>query len=264
VKDDLSRLGYAVVPSILDAAEIAQLRKICCSQLTANGSQEMPASEFVSIPELAAVPVKDGVVAALKSVLGEDYRVYPNFIVRKDVYVPWHVDDAFTGPGGEYVWRPEFAHVQAAVYLQDNDERTGGGIDVIPGSHLMSFDTFGQTKPDFDTGAAVLEAAGRRTMVRAKAGDLVLWHARLLHISTPVIEASTEDKLGLFFSCGRHDPYENSRFVTHLLGKRIRLNGDRGVVNPRFAEIAEMRYPDSYPEWLVDRMRAQGTAIATL
>lgn len=261
--DDFRRTGYAVVPGILDSTEILKLRKICAQRLTDDGAQEMCSSEFLTVPELARVPVNDLVVTALKELLGSDYRTYPNFIVRKSVYVPWHVDDAFTGPGGEYVWDPAFAHVQAAVYLQDNRAGAGGGIDVLPGSHLVSFDAYGRMPPDFVTATSVLESHGLASTVQANAGDLVLWHARLLHASTPVTAPSGQEKFGIFFSCGRNDPYASNRYLTHLLTKRIRVKDGIARYNPRFAEIADLRYPDSYPTWFVESHKKHGTAMAT-
>ncbi len=168
------------------------------------------------------------------------------------------------GRAAEYVWDTSFAHVQAAVYLQDNRQGSGGGIDAVPGSHLTSFDAFGHAAPDFATATAVLKDNDLATTVLADAGDLVLWHARLLHASTPVTESSGQEKFGIFFSCGRNDAYVNSRYLTHLLAKRVRISGGVAQPNARFAEIADLRFPASFPDWFVQAHEAQGTAVATL
>jgi hypothetical protein len=253
--------GYAIVRQVLAADEVAELRALCSRELAGSGT-EMLASQFLTLPELAAIPFRDEVVSALRELLGADYRLYPNFTARKDVYVPWHVDDAFAGPDREYVWEPGFAHAQAAIYLQDNEG--SGGIDVIPGTHLISFDGYGKVPADFEIAARTIGASAYPRTVPTRAGDLLLWHPRLMHSSTGGPRPRTEDKFGIFFGCGRNHPYDNSRFLSQLVFNRVRMIDGVARTLPRLAEIVNLRWPDSFPEWMVKKAKDAGIEIATL
>ncbi|MEV0398194.1 phytanoyl-CoA dioxygenase family protein [Polymorphospora rubra] len=108
--------------------------------------------------------------------------------------MPLHVDDTFVGPGRESAWAPGFVHVQAGLYLQDNDPATGGAIDVIRGSHLMSFDEYGRVPAEFDVANWTLGTSSLRETLDIRAGDVVLWHGRLMHASTRVHQPSGREK----------------------------------------------------------------------
>lgn len=290
--DRFAENGYAVVPGVFDVTATAALREVCAARLRAEGSRELTPTAFLASEQLAAVPFHDAVVGALKRILGADYLIYPNLTVRRGVYVGWHVDDAFIGPRRQYVWAPGFQHVQGAIYLQDNEDETGGGIDVIPGSHLLSCDGRGTVEYDLGEAAALLLAEHAPQRIRSRAGDLVLWHARLWHRSTPATDPAADpaadrtdpaavpadaadsadradpadqpEKYGVFFSASRNDPYAANRFLAHLLGKRVRLVDGAAVVNPRHAALVDMRFPADYPVWLRDRMASLGVSAATL
>ena len=261
LQDSFATAGYVVVPQVLSAEEVADLRALCSRELSGGGT-EMLASQFLEFPELAAIPFRDEVVSAVRQLLGADYRLYPNFTARKDVYVPWHVDDAFAGPDREYVWEPDFAHAQAAIYLQDNDGT--GGIDVIPGTHLISFDGYGKVPADFEIAARTIGASSYPRTVPTRAGDLLLWHPRLMHASTGGPRPRDRDKFGVFFGCGRNHPYDNSRFLAQLVSNRIRMIDGVPRVLPRLAEIVDLRWPGSFPEWMVKKAQDIGIEIATL
>lgn len=249
--------GYVVLRSVLDTGEVERVRALCTERLTGDDGAELLSSQFLAIPELATIPLRERVVAAAREVLGKDVSLYPNLTARKNVYVPWHVDDTFVGPGREYAWEPDFVHVQAGLYLQANTAGIGGGVDVIRGSHLISFDGYGRVPPEFEVATWTLGRSSLRETVDTRAGDLLLWHGRLMHSSTPVTRAPGREKLGVFFSYGRHHLRDNSRFLCNLVANRVRtMNGHTGVI-PRLAEIPRLRYPDSFPDAFV---RAAETA----
>lgn len=259
--------GFAVIPGLLSGQEVAELRETCVRFLTDTGMQELLPAEFLSTPGLASVPFRAQVADLLKDVLGPSPCVYPNLTVRKNLYVSWHVDEAFIGPGRQYVWLPTFRHVQAAVYLQDNDDDLGGGLDVVPGTHRMSFDGYGLTEPDYEVILRHVLTAHDTHRIKSRAGDLVLWDARLLHASTPsnasAAEESGRPKFGVFFSAGSGDPYAANRYLSHLVSKRIQLNDGVPVFHPRHAAVLDVRFPADYPEWLQRRMKEIGLSVAS-
>ncbi len=259
-----ARDGYVVLPGVLTEAEVDTLRGICGARLTAKGTEEMLPAEFLSVPELAGLPFRDDVIGVLKDLLGDDVAVYPNVTVRKDLYVGWHIDEAFIGAGREYVWSPAFRHVQGAFYLQENTDESGGGLDVVPGSHLTSLDGYGRVQPDLESATAITRSTHGTVTIRSRPGDLVLWHARLIHASTgagrPV---SGPAKFGVFFSATASDPYAQNRYLTHLLSKRVLVVDGEPVEQPRHAAVLDIRWPASYPDWLRDQIAKAGVTAAT-
>ncbi|MGN6558625.1 MAG: hypothetical protein ACTHLH_11535 [Solirubrobacterales bacterium] len=254
--------GFAVVSGVLDADAVARLRKISESEL-GGAEKELPASRFVQIPELVEIPLGDTVVEVLRQIYGGPYVLYPNFTVREDVYVGWHVDTAFAG-AHQHVWSDSFMHVQCAVYLQDNSAEEGGGLDVRPRSHRSLLPGLG--------GDHALDRAARRLlgprlrgeqMLMARAGDLVMWHARTEHRSTRPRAATGRTKYGIFFSTARWDPYVSHRYLCHLVGQSVQHDGDGARRFPRYEEIVDLRFPDSFPEDFVERIDALGVQMAT-
>jgi Phytanoyl-CoA dioxygenase (PhyH) len=255
--------GYLILRGVLNSDEVEVVRELCAAHLSDAGT-EMRGSDFLKVSELARIPIHPRVLPVIRELFGERFRLYPTYTARKNVYIPWHVDDAFAGTGREYVWAPEFLHVQGGLYLQDNNPSTGGGIDVIRGSHLMSFDGYGTTRPQFEVAGWTLANSSLRESVDTRAGDVILWNARLMHASTPVQREPDREKFGVFFSYGRDDLCDNSRFLCQLVANRVRtMNGISGLI-PRLAEIADIRYPASFPEWFVKEAEAAGVSLVTL
>jgi ectoine hydroxylase-related dioxygenase (phytanoyl-CoA dioxygenase family) len=218
VAAQFAQRGYAILRGVLNADEVARARALCAEYLTGTGSQEMMTGDFLADRFLAGIALREQVVRAAAELLGDRLVLYPNCTARKNVYVPWHVDATFVGPTAAYVWEPGFAHAQCGLYLQDNDPVVGGGIDVVRASHLMSFDGYGTTEPQFEIPARTLGESDLRERVDTRAGDVVVWNARLMHTSTPVLSDPGREKFGIFFSYAREHLRDNHRFLSQLAG----------------------------------------------
>jgi len=208
--------------------------------------------------ELWEILLREEVTGFLSDLFGKRFTYYPNLTVRRDVFVPWHIDDAFVGPGRSAVWEPDFLHLQGAIYLQPNAPGEGGAIDVVPGSHMKPVDGGGHALPDYS------DASSTSVTIEANAGDLILWHARTVHRSTPREGDSTGSKYGIFFSAGRRDLFYNNLFLTHLASKRILRGSGRTVQFKRHIATAELKYPDHFPAALRDGLEDLGGRFTTL
>jgi hypothetical protein len=257
--------GYAVVPRALGADDVAALRGICEGLGDELGrSEELSASRIHELPEVALVPFKPRIVETLRALLGEHYTLFPNITIRRSLYVPWHVDEAFRGREREHVWSPGFVQIQCAIYLQDNDPESGGGLDVIEGSHRLRPAIGG---PRSSAAWAARRVANRfrpRRTLALNAGDMVVWHARLVHRSTPAGAAPSQEKYGVYFGAGRAgDVISANEYLVHLVRKRYRRRNGEVVFVPRFAELLDLRYPASYPDYLVHAAEQTGVTIAS-
>lgn len=263
--EDFRRDGYAIVPRKLGESEVNALREVSAT-LFEGDSREASPLDVLGAEEIAALVFDELGVQFLHALLGEPYVVYPNVAMRRNFFVGRHVDQAFTGPGREHVWEPDYCHVSVSVYLQENTEEAGGGIDVVPGSHLTSFDGFGQTRSQVKTALALPEYAEQLVRAEPAPGDLLIKHARLLHGSTvPADEsaAKARDKYGFAYSAGRLDAFENNRFVTHLATKRVNVLRGEQVRHPRHTQEMALSYPRDFPESFRARAERAGVVVRT-
>jgi ectoine hydroxylase-related dioxygenase (phytanoyl-CoA dioxygenase family) len=263
-KESFEKRGYAIVPRVLDAEEVRSLRQVCegLGDELASG-EELAASRLMQERELALVPFKPAITAVMREILGGSFVLFPNVTVRRAVYVPWHVDAAFAGPRPT-VWSKDFAHVQCAIYLQDNDPEEGGGLDVVEGSHRLT-PSIGDPNgtATWILRRAVNRVRPRRTLPLA-AGDLVVWHARTIHRSTRGSRAPRVPKYAVYFAAGRNDPVTVDEYLLHLVGKRHRRVDGRVEYSPRFAEILDLRFPESYPDYVREAAEKADTRVASL
>jgi phytanoyl-CoA hydroxylase len=93
--------------------------------------------------------------------------------------------------------RPELISAWLALGREDEDN---GGLQVIPGSHAMTFDParFDEAlffREDLDSNRALIE---QRVPVRLQAGDVLLFHCRLLHAAGR--NRSSQTKLSTVFT----------------------------------------------------------------
>ncbi|WP_144120725.1 phytanoyl-CoA dioxygenase family protein [Catellatospora sichuanensis] len=262
--DEFAAHGYVVLRGVLNADEVRTARALCKQHLAVAGVQEMMTCDFLANEFLAGIALRPLVLDTVAQLVGPQVVMYPNCTARMNVYVPWHVDTTFVGADTEYVWAPGFVHVQAGLYLQDNGPATGGGIDVIRGSHLMSFDGYGRIPADFSAASRTLGRSVLRETVDTRAGDMILWHGRLMHSSTEGHAAPEDEKFGAFFSYGRKELQENHRFLCRIARDSVRTMNGVSARIPRLTEIAAMTYPGSFPEWFVKQASAAGVEIVTL
>lgn len=127
--------GYVITPGILYTKQVERLRDLCEAlyenNLSDNQGEIIP-SVCLQNPELINVIFDNTVVGALASVVGKGYNIFPNFHVKINSFVDWHTDKAFMDATRS---EQPFSFVQCAVYLQPNNPETGGGLDVLPGTH---------------------------------------------------------------------------------------------------------------------------------
>jgi hypothetical protein len=141
--------GFVVVPQVFDQTEIAELRRAAFAQFPDNRPPFEPKFSSTALFQgpFQLVFRNRKFIQALRTVLGEDFVFINEFALHDSFYVGWHTDTASPEGkvGHEFHWSPGFCVVQAAIYLQDNNEN-GGGLDVVPGSYVRD-DPFAASRP---------------------------------------------------------------------------------------------------------------------
>lgn len=230
--DDFNRNGYTVVPGVLNEHTVVELRSYLAQlfeqKVVHRGDVQLPAQEgrrgggvrqdiWSRYPDLRTVMTQPKALGALRSLLGDDFVIMPESVAHDSRYGGWHKDTTPLERAGERFHRePDFRIVECAFYLQDNDEY-GGGLDVVPGTHLQEDTT--PEPPKVTVLDRVLYKLGRPRLkandvferkdalsVPSRAGDFVIFDLRLDHMATQPTVCGVDDlpdekrKLAIFFS----------------------------------------------------------------
>ncbi|MBD2002374.1 MULTISPECIES: phytanoyl-CoA dioxygenase family protein [Cyanophyceae] len=131
--------GFLVVSSVLTNEQVRELREFLL-KLFESGIQRQSDDGCIDIcaryPELRWLLIHPPIVSALRSLLGNDFVYLPEMAAHDSCFGGWHKDTGSQEKAGhKFHYQPDYLMVQAALYLQDNG-KYGGGLDVIPGSHL--------------------------------------------------------------------------------------------------------------------------------
>lgn len=99
---------------------------------------------------LADLFLNERVIGSLKSLLGDDFVMLPETSITDSQFGGWHTDITSAELLGEtFRTDPGFKVVNAAIYFQENG-RFGGGLDVVPGSHLKPDVFVAEVKAKYD------------------------------------------------------------------------------------------------------------------
>jgi hypothetical protein len=250
-KARFERNGFLLAPGVFSPAQVQKLRNFVIELFDRplrykgdfdrkeGGVPGVRFDVFARCPELSWLPMHPPMLAVLRGLLGRDFVFLPETAVHDSGFTDWHKDTGAQERAGlTFHWEPDFLMVQVGVYLQDNSPITGGGLDVIPGSHRrhgnigLSIARHG-LRPRMEKwlwGAA----KDSRYSIPSKAGDLVLFHYRLDHQATqPAIRPVPIEhrKLAIFFACS-----VNNRHVGNYV--------DYISSRPDYVYLKEHRYSD--------------------
>lgn len=216
------RDGFVVVPRVFEAAQIADLRRELLQIFDrapllpgdlAHGSNGAGlrvdlASRY---PALRWLLVHPPLVAAARAVLGDNFIYLPEMSAHDSGFGGWHRDTSSQeSVGHTFHHEPDFSMAQVAIYLQDNSRIYGGGLDVIPRSHLQRDE--GSKNPSL---RQRIERRARTAIkqhsIPSRAGDLVMFDFRVQHRASqrvPLVPVPPEHrKLAIFFACSANNAH---------------------------------------------------------
>jgi hypothetical protein len=225
--------GFVQLPQVFSPEDVAAFRAAAIDVLPPAKPPYQPQSSNTALFDepFRRVLRNDLLIRALRELLGEDFLFINEFALHDSIYAGWHSDTASPEAKGghEFHWSPAFLMLNAAIYLQDNDDN-GGGLDVVPGSHLR------------DDPCAITMKGGRQARgayddavtIRSKAGDVVMFHLRISHRASVTKRPASnhvERKLALFLIAGANNA-PTRRYRTWL----DQYDGMNKVVRPSVPE----------------------------
>ncbi len=222
-KSFFQKNGYVVIPGVFSKEAISHAREIFDKAFQSGLWQNSPydSEEIINdiyrhFPELAGLVFNPGYFHAIRLVAGNDVVWLPECAVHRNRYVPWHKDTTvqeLNGVSSHY--DNECVMVQVATYFQDNSASSGGGVTVLPGSHLQKDQFMGMyrmtilsrlwRKSQKTLGLSVfhrLERCKQYIDVQSREGDLVIFDLRIDHRSTFPKTKVMADKYAVFNTFG--------------------------------------------------------------
>jgi hypothetical protein len=236
-KSQFAQDGFVVVPNVLTAEQVEQLRSFLTRQFdsppqfpgdTAKTNASHPAVRFdicTRFPELRWLMIHPPLIATLRSILGDDFVLLPEMSAHDSGFGSWHADTGSQERAGHlFHLDPDFLMLEAAFYLQDNGPY-GGGLDVIPGSHLERDKSLPEHRDLLTRTKLTLDVWGVRKAgysIPSRAGDLVLFDFRIQHRATAPGDRrkapGVPRKLAIFFACSRNNAHAR-RYVDFIRGR---------------------------------------------
>lgn len=219
----LAEAGYVRLRAVFTPAEIDRARAQLASLFAVPSSYKGDLLRHPSLgsirmdvfnrePALLEWLLHPKLLHALRGALGDDFVFLPESAAHMDGFGSWHKDTTSQERAGErFHLAPDFLMLQVAIYLQDNGVN-GGGLSVIPGSHLRPDRYVNAIDRTFVDKVRTklkkwlhLEPAGLR--IDSKAGDVVLFDVRLDHRATPSARQRPEPKFALFCIASRRNAH---------------------------------------------------------
>jgi hypothetical protein len=239
-RNDLLLKGYCIIDDVIPNKLIHDLRKKYLKYFTNDAT--LTCEEFLSDSELSGIIFSDRLVTAMSEIIGKNFCLYPDFTLRKNLYIPWYNDTPYLMEK-ERVESITANMVQASVYLQDNTLDNGGGLDVIEGSH------HNKSKDEINFLSS--------QMMASKAGSLVLWDSRVWHKSREQTHAALQiPKLAIQWTVSRNARFSN-HFLNYLkdriMSRRqhvIDINSTREI--NYLNSILKLNYPSSFSKSHLD------------
>lgn len=214
--EQFHRDGFLVVPSVITKKQVKELRdfliNIFNSNINLSGNTRNFRNDIASnYQQIRWLLFHPPIISALKSLLGNNFVFLPEMSAHCSNYSGWHKDTTSQECAGhKFHWQPNYLMVEAAIYLQDNNEY-GGGLDVIPGSHNypdLYATIAGQTSLRDSKNYKSLQYS-----IPSQAGDLTIFNFRIDHKATLPSKCSIESipddkrKLAMFFACSANNEH---------------------------------------------------------
>jgi hypothetical protein len=235
---DFDKNGFAVVKGALDRNTVANLRALCLTELQKKNTKILT-DAVVNYPPIRAVLDVPAITNSLKAVLGEKFVVLPPTTVDHNGFGLFHTDTSSAEIAGFSAHRhKEFRVVELGIYLQDNNEY-GGGLRVVPGSHLQH-DPYVvelvrkreiRAKTDASRVRTFLKRASRGRLfgwktkiledvpgqydIPSRAGDALFWDLRIAHRASPAIRTGggiLGGKIAIFYTLASNNSTSRSWF----------------------------------------------------
>ena len=186
--------GFTIIEDILSQEEILQLRHGLYTHFSANEEKSYETINYALESKVAALFFRKKIVKRLKQVLGDKIVFTNNFNIQYNSFgIGGRTEGLHTDsnseflPENKYLFKPDYMFGKVGLYLQDNTEEFGGGIDVVVGSQKV-WTRFSIPILNYLCTRLYLRLykINNRRKIKApiKSGSAIFFDSRLLHASS--------------------------------------------------------------------------------
>ena len=236
--DNFDENGFALIKGALERDVVSRLRELCLTEFSRAGVNTIT-DALIKLPEIRSILDVASLRTALKTILGPKFTVLPPSSIDRNRFGLFHTDTSSAEIAGYTAHKyPEFRVIVLGVYLQDNNQY-GGGLRVVPGSHLKpdiyvkALSRKMQIRKEVDKSPFRLllkrlskgrwfgwhvkefEDVPGQIDVHSRSGDVLMWDMRLFHRASPATvlgEGVKGGKIAIFFVLGRDNHISRSWF----------------------------------------------------
>ena len=211
--------GYLLIPGVYRPDDLKAVRDIFQKAFAEKklhdnryDSDTLLTDIYRHFPDMAPLIFNEKYAAVARDLLGPDATLIPECALHRERYIHWHKDTTIqemagvtshNGPGADTI-------LQFATYFQDNTGN-GGGLTVIPGTHLLTDPFLKVYSPRFlrrlwnkflkINRLSILdrlEQHPEKTDVTMQTGDLLVFDVRIFHRATFRMQPSGFEKFAIF------------------------------------------------------------------
>jgi hypothetical protein len=236
------KYGFAIFRNVFTPDEVKQLRQGLVESFSQKSSypddwdnKELLTSVrfdfFNRYKDFRWVLFKQGITDALNTVLGKPHFILTESVAHYEGFGAWHKDTTTQEKMGErFHYDEDFNMIECGIYLQDNDPVYGGGLDIVPFSHLDKSDPFvpvsGKGKLSglmnrIKNYTSQKNATKNGVQLETKAGDFVVFNKKATHRASPCNVPSKPkemEKYAIFFLAGSDNVHV--KLYTNFIKKR--------------------------------------------
>jgi len=258
IKNQYYNKGYVVLRGVLTKSEVNSIRDTTNKEL--NEFRGQKGIDYVlKRQDLWELSLNSKILNALNDIFNSKIHLINDFDFQ--INNPkntkkrpgWHIDaGSQLDRLDKILFSQEYKFAKIGVYMQDNSEDFGGGIDVEIAGH-KSFQKFKSKKSAllyYGLDRAIFSKFRKKTRLDIDAGDVVIFDARLPHASSAPKQdldniPSAKRKISLYWSAFGNQNSVTAWRTDQLLSAFNTL----GKQNQKFfANTLQYSYPTSYPK----------------
>ena len=140
-KSSFFKNGFVIIENVLNKKEVSSIRDTLFSHFRSL-DKNVETINYALASELAKLQFNDKLLHSIRSIIGDELVLVNDFNFQFNAF---HVTDTTKGLhadcnsefslSNKYLFSKDYQFGKVGIYLQDNTESMGGGIDVVPGSH---------------------------------------------------------------------------------------------------------------------------------
>lgn len=201
-----------------------------------------------------------------KEIIQEDVYLIPELHVQinqfpKNNRLGWHYDGQ-SERNNTYLKSKNRKFFRVGIYLQENNDNYGGGIDII-NNKLFKKIPF-KIHNYFERKIIYLFSLFFSKSIKSKKGSVVFFDSRLPHKGTypkkNPLDENFKDKFTIYFQLG------NKEHCEYFLKNNIKrtFNGyDNNNVAPYFLDYLKLKFPEEYPKEFVELLKLNKINLLT-